>query len=275
MIDASGRGSRSRHWLHDLGFAPPPQDELAVNVTYTSCTFRRHSAGPNPFHAVFMAPEATCPQPVGLLAQEGDRWILSCGTYPDRPAPETLAALREAVERDAPAEIHTALCAAQALTTPLHYHYARSIRHRYEKLNRFPDGFLVIGDALCSLNPVYGQGMSVAALQALALKKALQRPFGRLWRRYFKQAARIVATPWALSHLSDLALPSVTGKRPWGFRWYQRALDRVRYAATQDPAVAMAVLHVIHLQKAPTTLLRPGVVWRIVWANLPTPAHTC
>ena len=267
VIDASGRGSRARQCLQQAGFPLPMQDTLAVNITYSSCWFRRrepHGAG---VRAVFVAPDAANPVPSGMMEQEGERWIVSCGSYGDSAAPATLEAFRDYIRRHSAPEIAAVISQAEAIGAPQRFKYPASVRNRYDKLSRFPAGYLVTGDALCSFNPVYGQGMTIAAQQALALRDCLAAGGERIWPAFFRRAARVVADPWEFAIASDLALPCVEAKRPVGFALMQRYVDRVMHAASRDMAVARAVLRVVHMLDRPTALLAPQVVYRALRAG--------
>jgi hypothetical protein len=106
---------------------------------------------------------------------------------------------------------------AEPLTDAVTYAFPSNLRRRFERLRRFPDGYLVTGDAICSFNPIYGQGMSVATLEGLALRDCLAktRSLDEVWQPFFKAAARIIDTPWAIAAGSDFAFPGVTGPSRW------------------------------------------------------------
>jgi hypothetical protein len=144
--------------------------------------------------------------------------------------------------------------------------FASSRRRRYEQLRHFPAGFLVMGDALASFNPIHGQGMTVAACQALALDAALRAAPAAPARRFFRAAARIIDTPWQLARAADLALPGVPGRRPWPLRLVNAYVARLHRAAALDPEVACAFLKTVHLVASPASLLSPRIVWR-VWRH--------
>ena len=116
--------------------------------------------------------------------------------------------------------------------------FPASRRRRYERLAKFPHGLVALGDAICSFNPVYGQGMSVAALEALALRQSLSTGGARLSQRYFKAAGRIVDVAWDLAIGSDLSLPEIDGKRPILTRLSNAWAERILKAAEHDPYVA-------------------------------------
>lgn len=264
VIDASGRGSRLPNWLTQAGYSPAQRDELAINITYSSCFFKRDGKISNAIKAVFVAPDATNPVPSGLMEQDGERWIVSCGSYGERQAPADLPAFMDYLQRHSAPEIHAIAQASEPIGAPQRYHYSNSVRHRYEKLRRFPNNLLLLGDTLCSFNPVFGQGMSIAARQAQALHQHLSNAQRGGWRGYFKRMANIIADPWEFAITSDLSLPCVKGKRYPGFHLVQRYTERMMRAASRDLHVARAVLQVIHMLKPATALFSPPLIWRVL-----------
>jgi 2-polyprenyl-6-methoxyphenol hydroxylase-like FAD-dependent oxidoreductase len=134
-------------------------------------------------------------------------------------------------------------------------------------MRQFPAGLLVMGDAICSFNPVYMQGMTIAALQAVALRNCLADRDGDLSRRFFKATAKQIAPVWRANRLTDLIL-----SQGGGWRWALRCLvnwqmDKVHAAAANDPAVAEAIVRVMHLVDPPARLLQPSFLIRLVAAN--------
>src|SRR4029453_14091429 len=104
--------------------------------------------------------------------------------------------------------------------------FPASVRHRYERLDRVPDGLLVMGDAVASFNPIYGQGMSVAALEALTLRGHLERGTQPQPRRWFRDLARVVDVPWDMAAGGDLVFPGVQGRRTLKGRLARALLPR-------------------------------------------------
>jgi len=138
------------------------------------------------------------------------------------------------------------------------------LRRHYQELSSFPDGLLVMGDALCSFSPIYAQGMTVAALQALALRGSLAQGPAGLARRYFRAAARVTDAPWRMATGADLALPEVDGPRPLRVRVMNAYAARIQAAAATDDVVARQFMRVTSLLDTPARMLRPGFLWRVL-----------
>ncbi len=263
VIDSAGRGSRCLQWLQQLGYGAPPQSRQPVDVTYTSCYFERKPTDLPGLRAVLCAHAADFPTASGMLEQEGDRWVISCGGFANAAAPTDIDGFRAYLTQHAPPETAHVAAIATPIGAPVRFRYPASEHRHFERMPRFPSGYVVMGDALCSFNPVYGQGMTVAAGEAVALRQCLQHGTDRLAPRFFKAAARLIAAPWEITVGSDLALPMVEGKRPFGFALMNRFMDRVVHTAQTDLRVAKALLAVIHLTAPSWSLLHPAMLWRV------------
>ena len=146
--------------------------------------------------------------------------------------------------------------------------FPHSLRRRYEKLQRFPAGYLVFGDAISSFNPIYGQGMSVAALEAMELDAVLASGAAPVAPAFFQRAARVVDIPWSIAVGNDLQMPETVGPRNQGVRlvnWYVAKLHR---AAHHDPALSVAFHRVSNLLASPPSLMHPANVARVLWGNV-------
>jgi hypothetical protein len=150
------------------------------------------------------------------------------------------------------------------LDDPVPFRFPASVRHHYERLNRFPDGLLVLGDAVASFNPIYGQGMSVAAVEALALRGHLELGTEPQPRRWFRDLAHVVDVPWDMSAGGDLAFPGVPGRRTPKIRLVNAYIARLHAGAAHDASLASAFIRVAGLVAPPQTLLRPQVAVRVL-----------
>jgi 2-polyprenyl-6-methoxyphenol hydroxylase-like FAD-dependent oxidoreductase len=203
-----------------------------------------------------------------MFAEEEQRWILTVFGYQGHHPPNDPRAFLDFVEAVAPPDVFAAVRAAEPLDEIVAYRFRANLRRRYDRLRRFPAGLLVFGDAICSLNPVYGQGMSVAGLQAMALRRALAGGDGGLAMRFFRATAKPVGVAWQQAVGGDLTLPQVPGRRPLAFRVINGYVNRVQIAAGRDAVVAERLLRVASLQDPPPRLFRPSMIGRVVRANL-------
>jgi hypothetical protein len=169
-------------------------------------------------------------------------------------------------------DIAEAIERAEPLDDPVGFRFPASVRHRYERLREFPDGLLVIGDAVSSFNPGYGQGMTVAANQAMALRRLLARDTNPSPRQYFRLIAKTVDPPWDIAAGADLAFPDVPDTRTLKIQLVNAYIPRLHAAAAHDAALSAAFGRVLGLIDRPEGLLRPDRVTRVWWTNRRHPA---
>ncbi|GAA0454725.1 FAD-binding monooxygenase [Actinoplanes capillaceus] len=256
VVDAGGRSSRSPVWLRELGYGEVPASTVRTDVVYTTRHYH-YEPGRIDF-AVIMAPYPGMPRTGVTIRQEGDRVVLLlAGMHGDEPPVDDAGILAFARSFPGP-EIKDFLGTAVALDDPVRMRFPASVRHHYERLPRRPGRFVVVGDALCSFNPIYGQGITVAALQALLLARMTETD------RYFTEAARLVATPWSLATGTDLRFPQAAGPRRAVDRPFNAYLAHYRAAASRDPALGAAFLRVSNMLAPPSHLLNPGRLLRVL-----------
>ncbi|WP_207933955.1 FAD-dependent monooxygenase [Actinomadura sp. KC06] len=261
VVDATGRAARTRLWLESLGYDPAPREEIEVGVAYASRPVRL-PLGSLPDKAVVVGPGPGRPRGMALIAIEGDRHLLTVAGLDKghRPPtdPEGFLAYMEGL---APPDVARAVRAAEPLGEISAHRYPSDLRHRYERLRRFPAGLLVTGDALCSFNPIYAQGMTVACLEAQVLARCLDDAGARdLTRRYFRAVAKALDVPWRMAVAADLSMPEVPGRRGPAIRLLNAYVGRVQAAAARDPEIAGRLVRVIGLLDPPTALMRPSVL---------------
>jgi len=268
VVDATGRGSRAPLWLEALGYPRPERDEVRVRLGYATRTYHLPADVLGGDMAILDAPTPQNPRGGALLAQEGGRWIVTlAGILGDFPPTDPDGFMAFARSLRFP-DISQAIRDGEPLDDPVGFRFPASVRHRYERLDRFPDGFLVVGDAVCSFNPIYGQGMSVAALEALTLRRHLRRDARPEPRRLLRDLARAVDVPWEIAAGGDLVFPGVQGHRTAKTRLANAYLARLHAAAADDGRLAVAFAQVAGLVAPPQSLLRPGVALRVLRGNL-------
>lgn len=267
VIDASGRGSASPKWLEQLGYDRPAESLVKVNIGYATRVYRRQPGDLEGAQLIMIAPDAPHGKRTGLIFPiEGDRWICTLGGWAGDHAPLDEAGFLE-FARSLPApDVYDMIRKLEPISEIYPYKLPGSLRRHYEKLRRFPIGYLVLGDAICSFNPVYGQGMTSAAMQAAALDQLLGEGIAlpHLWQRFFKAAAAVVDIPWQLAVGEDFRFAETEGQKPAGVDFINRYVNRVHRASHHDPVVYTAFLQVMNLMAPPTSLFHPRILWRVL-----------
>jgi 2-polyprenyl-6-methoxyphenol hydroxylase-like FAD-dependent oxidoreductase len=264
VVDASGRGSRAPVWLEALGYARPETEQVRIGLGYATRTYRLPPDALDGDLAVLQAATPRHPRTGALQRLEDDRWMLTlAGILGDHPPTDPEGFLAFARSLRFP-DIYEAVRDGEPLDDPVAFRFPASVRHHYERLDRFPDGWLVLGDAVASFNPVYGQGMSVAAVEALTLRRHLERGREPQPRRWFRDLARVVDVPWDMSAGGDLLFPGVPGRRTPKVRLVNAYITRLHAAAAHDAGLASAFIRVAGLVAPPQTLLRPAVALRVL-----------
>jgi len=267
VIDASGRASRTQAWLDALGYPRPVREEVHIRLAYATRTYRLLPGVLAGQLGILDAATPDLPRTGVLQRLESDRWMLTlAGILGDSPPTDPNGFLDFTRSLRFP-DIYEAVRNAEPLDDPVGFRFPASVRHRFELLDRFPAGFLAIGDAVCSFNPIYGQGMSVAALEALTLRRHLERGVEPEPRRWFRDIARVVEVPWDMSTGGDLLFPGVPGKRTLKIRLLGGYLPRLHAAAARDPRLATAFIRVAGLVAPPRSLLAPRIALRVLRAG--------
>lgn len=269
VIDASGRNSNAPNWLQSLGYDRPTQTAINSFLGYSSRWYQSLSGEPFDYKVLYIIPSAPdCPRGGVLYQVEGNYWIVTLiGVGQDYPPTDEAGFLDFAQSLRSP-EIYEAIKDAQPISPIYGYQRTENRLRHYEQMSRLPENFLVVGDAVCAFNPVYGQGMTAAANGALTLDKCLKQYQHRsnedaigMGKHFQKQLAKVNTDPWLIATGDDFRWPTTQGGQPnLMTRFMQWYVDQVMLTASQSAKVYKVFLKVLHLLEPPTALFQPAVL---------------
>jgi 2-polyprenyl-6-methoxyphenol hydroxylase-like FAD-dependent oxidoreductase len=267
VADAMGRASKLSDWLEQDGWQRPILERLPTGINYATAFFKR-ADDPPVIGTVIAHPGPRFPdRPLGGLASiENGQWQMLLAGYgdnrPGRTLEDILAAelppiFGEAARSEMIGEIQT-------------YHQADSRRRNFTRLQHFPARLISVGDAVASFNPIYGQGMSSAALHASCLSDYLHSDpdLGLPARKFFALQQVVVDAAWDVSTSADASRLDRPQKPPARIRLQRWVMDQILAAAVTDKEIATKFNAVAYMTAHPTSLARPGTVVRAIAVNI-------
>jgi 2-polyprenyl-6-methoxyphenol hydroxylase-like FAD-dependent oxidoreductase len=277
VVDASGRGSRAPQWLASLGYGQVEETSVKIDIGYASRIYRCPDQPPTGWKVLFVFGTPPNDKRAGVIFPiEGGYWMVTlAGWLRDYPPDDDAGFLDYACSLAQP-DVYEAIKEAEPITPIAVYKYTANRWRHYERMSRLPEGFIIIGDAVCSFNPVYGQGMSVAALEAKTLDSCLreQQSYAEnshqtgFPQRFQKAIAKKIKASWMLTTAEDLRYPETEGHRSLStslFNWY---ICRVIGLTESHPFVTAAFFQVQHLLKPLVSLFVPHIVWTVLSREL-------
>ncbi|MBC7810103.1 MAG: 2-polyprenyl-6-methoxyphenol hydroxylase-like oxidoreductase [Burkholderiales bacterium] len=273
IVDASGRGSHAPKWLQALGYQAPEETEINSDLMYTTRWYERPTDKEIPWRILFInARPPDIPYGGAIFQVEGGRWMATVAGVKDHHPPTDDEAWVEFTKKLATNEFYNAIKDAKPLTSVYGYQRTANLRRHYENLPAMPDGFVVMGDAACAFNPIYGQGMTLAAMEAITLNEMLNKRGGDLDGlplEFQKRVAQATQNAWLMSTGEDLRYPTTTGGKTTPMaRMIQKYVDRVIKLMPYDPDIMMAFINVTNLTEPPTSLMRPITLIKVIIQSL-------
>jgi 2-polyprenyl-6-methoxyphenol hydroxylase-like FAD-dependent oxidoreductase len=277
VIDASGRESKALEWLRDLGYGETPEETVNSFLGYATRWYEAPQDLQYDWQTLLIGTRPDEGQMRGgsIFHVEGDRWaVILVGVNKDYPPTDEDEFVEFARSLASPV-LYEAIRYAKPISPVYGYRRTANRWRHYERLSRMPERFLVMGDAFCAFNPVYGQGMTVAAMQARELDRALAERNADLTgfsTPMQKRLAKVVNTPWLMSTGEDLRFPLTEGQRPGAAaRFIQKYMDRLLRVVPHDERVGMAFLQVMNLTRPPTSLFSPAIAFTVLRHSLFSP----
>ena len=279
VVDTTGRASRAPKWLEDLGYVPPEEIVIDAHLGYASRLYHipENFAGDWQCAYVQAAPPDQKRGAI-LFKVEGNRWLVTLIGRAGELPPSDEQGFLEFARSLRVSTIYDAIRVAEP-ASPIKTHRATQNRlRRYERVKQLPENFLLLGDSVCAFNPVYGQGMTTAALGAMTLQGCLrEQNLNGLSRRFQKRLAKVIAAPWMLAIGEDYRYRETEGGSPsLTTRFMHRYMDRVVQLATYSVAVRTVLLRAFNMLTPPTALFQPRVLFRVllqVFKPRPRPAE--
>jgi 2-polyprenyl-6-methoxyphenol hydroxylase-like FAD-dependent oxidoreductase len=272
VVDAGGRGSRTPQWLEALGYPKVEELVLKVDIAYSTRFFKRTPPDPAPWKSLFIYPRLPDKRlGVILPTEDKGKWLVTLGgVFGDHPPTDDAGFLEYARSLPVP-DLYNVIKDLEPAGPVLVYKMPSNLRHRYELMSRFPEGLVVLGDALCSFNPIYGQGMTTAALDALALNDCLREQPGSdlagLSMRFQKKAATVIANPWLMATAEDMRYDEFPDPISPMIRFLHWFTGRVHAISDKDELSALRFTQAMNMLRPPWALLDPRVVWRALTAR--------
>ena len=269
VVDASGRGSRAPQWLASLGYGQVEESSVKIDVGYATRIYRCPDQLPADWKALIILGLPPDNKRAGVIFPiQGGYWMVTLGGWLRDYPPDDDAGFLDYARTLARPDLYEAIKEAEPVTPIAVYKYSANRWRHYERMSRLPDGFIIMGDSVCSFSPVYGQGMSVAAIEARILDTCLREQRDRMGnvspvsfpRRFQKEIAREIKTPWTLATGEDLRYPATEGRRSLRTRFFNWYISRVIRLAASDSFVAAAVVQVWQLLKPLHMLFEPRIV---------------
>jgi len=266
VVDASGRGAPTLALLRSSGQPVPDEIVIGIDLHYTTTTFVIPQDASTNWRGIATHPHAPERSRGGyMLPIEGNRWVLTLtGRLGERPPAEP-DGFMDYARRLETQTIYNAIKHAERQGGFERYAYPASAWRRFDRMSSFPGGLVPIGDSICRFNPVYGQGMSVAAQEARLLNQLLKAratkadPLARLALAFFSESVPLVEAPWNMSAVPDLVYPETRGERPTDFESRLKYNDALIRTAMHDAAVHRLLAEVQQLLKPPSVLQDPAV----------------
>lgn len=277
VVDTSGRSSQAPNWLQGLGYPTPKETVVNSFLGYASRWYRPSPTLERDWKAliVYGIPPEDSRGGVIFPVEDG-QWIVTVGAARRDYPPTDEEGFLEFTRSFRTPLFYEAIKEAEPLSPIAGYRRTDNRWRHYEQLARQPERFVLLGDAVCAFNPVYGQGMTVAALGALTLDASLcerrRRTHGDLVglaARFQKELATVIRTPWVLATGADVRWPETEGAKPdRSARLMQSYVDQVGQLAAEDRSATLIFWEVLHLIRPPAALFHPAIVSRLLLRGL-------
>lgn len=268
VIDASGVTALHNQWLSNSGYGIPAKSEIKVDLFYACMVFKELSNESMNGHSLLAYPNPPEVERGGMISPiEGNRMLVTLIGYGMKEVPNDKVSFLEYARTLEQPEFYEAIKSALPLSEDVQiYRFPALRRYHLEKLKHFPSGLLVIGDAYCRVDPLFAQGMSLAAMEAKALRTLLMQGKTKehLTKSYHKKVSRIIDIPWLIAITEDFRFHTTNGRKPISLPILQWFVKKVVKAYSHDESVYSQFIQVLHLKAHPIILARPGILAKVL-----------
>jgi 2-polyprenyl-6-methoxyphenol hydroxylase-like FAD-dependent oxidoreductase len=268
VVIAAGRQHAIARWFAEVGIEQPALTTINAHIGYASRLYRAPQSAEYPWKALIHQAEPPSTHRSGLIFPvEGDRWLITLiGADRDYPPTSESGFLEFARHLRSP-QLFEALRHAKPLTPIVSYRATENRQHHFDRVANWPAGLIVTGDAACAFNPVYGKGMTTAALEAELLDRLLRKHDNsdNLGETFQRSLPRITRGPWTLATSADLRFRSVEGAQSSPItRLMHRYVDQVLRLGTTSVFARRRFLEVQGMLKDATAILHPDILLRVL-----------
>ena len=270
IVDASGRSSSLSQWLTDLGYEKPEETVIDAHIGYASRIYKIPQETSRDWQVMFI--QASPPQsPYGAIIApiEGERWIVGLmgGDY-TTPHPNETEWFNFIAQLPTN-RVEEAIKTAEPISPIMCFRNAANRSRHCERLSRWPDNFVALGDAVCSFNPVYGQGMTVAAMGAITLDYCLREQDSKslqgMAQKFQKRLAKVNTISWELATGEDYRYRTTEGDKPnFTTKLMHAYMEQVLPLTNYNIFVRLTLLRVFHLLRSPLALLHPRIMILVI-----------
>lgn len=268
VVDASGRGSQLASQLARAGLGNTPTEEIVTRLGYVSAQFAQPVIAPEDWKVLLCLPRLPAEKRMAVISPiEGRRWMVTAGAWFGQEPEPTHEDLRAYLRALPVPDLHDALRSAEPLDAPRRYRMPGGLRRHFDRLRMWPEGLLAVGDSVCSINPIYSQGMSASALQVEALADAPTLTSSDLQRRICAS----VELPWRQAAAVEERFEGIGPRAGLGVRLRRAYFDRFMARARNDRELAVALMRVNNLIADPASLTTPAMIARVMALRAPKP----
>ncbi len=271
VVDAAGAASLTPKWLKELELPNPEKTEVKIDLQYASRLYQTLSPMEISWKGMLVYPNP--PEQTlggGIYQIEDGKWMVTLLGYGlDKTIAEEETFLKHAQSLDHPI-IFEVIKDGVPISEVSNYRFPKLRRFHYEKHKNLPNGLIVIGDAFCRIDPIFAQGMSLSALEAMALKDVLEQyklhqSLNKISKKAHQRFSKILMVPWLIALVEDFRFKNTAGKRFLGLRFMQSYIKKVVLACATEKDVYNSFIQVLHLKAHPVTLFSPKVLRSVLF----------